>query len=319
MIPANITPINQPYMTPKLGLNDPNNPFLNFSIKSDDFLNGTINTYFAPGQWPYGITDVYGYTKPTKWALPGNLLRVPQIVCFNFSISPIVSGDNAIYDSGFDYLGTALQVKQTIESLRPNITFVDIMTWAYADIAHFFYLGGNPYPNNYSQSFFFNPPNINVPFYQWMTAPNPNETFFGTNFLQIYVTGPTQMPTGNSFAIVNNVNDTIYKQGKSRIVGCYPKFTGFNVWLYSLSESYSLQLAGGIPVTYAAYLNAMQFLANDLPGYTYMGDAQTGIQTDNLIQAIAQNFNFDPQTGLDLPAGVQISPNGIADNSVGGP
>ena len=54
-------------------------------IQRSTFLDGTYKAHFGPGQWPAGMTDTpLGYKAPTNWPKMGTLLRVPQMVCFQF-------------------------------------------------------------------------------------------------------------------------------------------------------------------------------------------------------------------------------------------
>ena len=46
----------------------------------------------------------------------------------------------------------------------------------------------------------------------------------------------------------------------------------------------------------------MQEIAGDLSAYGYQyGGASEQLTVDNIVKLIAENYNFDPQTGLDLP------------------
>jgi len=225
------------------------------------------------------------------------------MVCFSLAIFPDEVDFTVSYDNGpFDYLGMAAQVKSAIESLRPGRTYVDVMTYSRASLAHppFFYLGSNNYPNNYPQSFYFGAAHPNITdylgagnYYTYMVAPNPSDVYFGTNFLHLYASTANQV--GGSVPVNPSGSDPIYVYGKNRIIGSYPKFEGFKVYMYSCINNFN-------GVTIAAPASQMAEICADLSryGYEYGGDAISEMTVTNMVSLIAGHFYFDPDTGQDL-------------------
>lgn len=53
---------------------------LGYKISRGDILNGTVPTFFGPGQQPGDMADIDGYKPPTDWATEEFALRMPQVV-----------------------------------------------------------------------------------------------------------------------------------------------------------------------------------------------------------------------------------------------
>ncbi len=129
-------------------------------LKRSRFLDGTLKTYFAPGQRPYMVgrfnppsADVY--KKPTKWPAAGRLIRAPQVVWLEIRIgaagSAAVMADPFVHQwlvtaEPFDFLAWETQpnpgrtehlrlapifaaAKAAIEAIRPDRTWVEVVDW----------------------------------------------------------------------------------------------------------------------------------------------------------------------------------------------
>jgi hypothetical protein len=131
--------------------------------------------------------------------------------------------------------------------------------------------------------------------------------------------------------------DPAYQAAKSTLLKCFPKFRGYAAYLFNVGndgdvpgEGYSFsQIHYSFPAfgstefvtetttsgsTYAANVNAsnvaqgtwFEAIVSDLTdsGYHYGGTSED-LTVENLIKLIAEHFNFDPDTGDDLP----VAPN----------
>jgi hypothetical protein len=95
-------PINRKNMLPRLSDGKA------VPLRRSHFLEGTLKTYFGPGQGPQNIFGAY--KKPTDWNKAGTLLRVPRVVWLQMWFASAIEGlpatfsqtwSNAYYDQRF--------------------------------------------------------------------------------------------------------------------------------------------------------------------------------------------------------------------------
>ena len=260
-------------------------------------LNGSNHVYFGSGQWPCMANTPVGYKPPSKWMDPNSILRIPQMVCFtsilfSYPVSP--------------YISMVQSVQSTIQSLRPNRTWVDIFDF------RSYVLGpvvtGFPNPNNippYSGPALANWDYMNnvigTSEFLYLMAPLPGDKFFGTNFLNIFTSDTTNRntvitPGGGEYELVpcDDLAYSKYTACKAQLSVARPFFANYSAYLYAYgnqSES-----------SYDQYIAVFTGICNDMAslGYQYGGQMDT-MSADGLVGVIASHFGFDPATGKDLP------------------
>ena len=126
----------------------------------------------------------------------------------------------------------------------------------------------------------------------------------------------------------NITSDSGYLKCRAQVVGSYPKFAGYSVYLYSVNYVPSPYLVGTSfdleeipygpqfdPFYYLGYLGFAQVdqtvpslpidlaaIAKDLAAYGYhYGGASEQLTSGNIVKLIADHYHFDPVTGKDLP------------------
>lgn len=135
-------------------------------------------------------------------------------------------------------------VKEKIEKIRPNRTWVDIvdydggLNWPAQGIAN--------WPNDRFQNGNIAMRTGDTPqtaAYGHIVVPDPEEGFFGTNFLHIYVGGLGEDTFDNPDNVgayqprLQTLTDPTYLASKARLIACYPKFAGYNVYLYGVGTT----------------------------------------------------------------------------------
>lgn len=295
-------------------------------------------------QWNDGHIEVHHDNVPSDptfvWT-PGDATYVTPTLIFGTSTpagpSPVLSSitaPNAWYQEGLRLQALFAAVKAAIESLRPNRTWVDLVTDWYDD----------PY---------------NTAWWEYMIAPDQpqDQPWFGTNWLNIFCGGPASynvnlfsgtnsMPGDNlpSHAPLPISSDPEYTFSRANFVAAYPSFAGCYTWLYNPPASYP-GFSGSAPVdptkpsnpfpgniasnAFELFLEAQnaswasQFstynsdstlitsyvtsywtaVANDMAayGFSYKGSTAQLADVRTVVGLIAQHFGFDPTTGLDLP------------------
>jgi hypothetical protein len=329
-------------------------------IKRSTILDGSIKTYYGPRQFTTSVslgntTLTIGY--PKDWPIKGRVLRVPQqvwlstLLRFGGAINflgrdleyyyrgfffPVDAFDYVCSDYGpyiFDHPDVAesdriqtiySHVKSTIESLRPNRTWVDIID----------------FNGQFDQSLF-----------PYLFAPDISEEYFGTNFLHIFA-GTASTIFYNDYPNIFSTDD--YILGVARVKQAMKNFSNWGARIYSLDledqkfilPNYEFTYKGGggafwknradnitanrnavnainlegLSPTFSSigtynvndttnYFNAStlyltgsvdpQFWGKGTIPIVYKGISS--IMTEQLlINQIADYFNFDPHNGKDL-------------------
>lgn len=293
------------------------------------FLDGTYTTYFVPEQWPFGMHDnsYVGYKNPTQWPRAGFLLRPPQVVCISFCAYPDYRlhpfpGDPLAIDycyagqtQEFDYLQIAIDTKIAIETLRPELTSIGITAYLAAAVTGYYTsgdeseLGQHPYNSSdrypmypqsleyYNSYFNFNYQLGGLSYLQYLVAPNPQEDFFGVDFLHLFIYNDPFFTAITEPGIGGSMQGQYYQPGKTRVINSYSRFAGYNVIMYSMPW------LNGVFGLYPANVAGVLEICTDMAdyGYSYGGDAQTEFTVSNTVDLIAKHFHFDPTTGKDLP------------------
>lgn len=162
------------------------------------FLDGTFTTYFGPKQ---PVDPDVAYQPPTDWPKAGSLLRIPQVVWLSlgWNTAPVdfnSTGDGVNYAFYTNDVLTQMrsiaaifaEVKSTIESLRPNQTWVEII---------------DEYGDNYPALDYTLVNDSNqVP---WMFVPPTTDPFFATKFLRIWAGYAGAGQPDNSDANLNSI------------------------------------------------------------------------------------------------------------------
>ncbi len=176
---------------------------------------------YTPGDEPY-IVDSGGFTGDDYAGVDsGHIGRQPTI--YSGYTRSVVNWNYREYQR---ILPIFQEVKTRIEALRPTLTYIDIVD----------YNDSTKWPNDRFQNGGVQPGNR----YGFIVAPDPSETFFGTNFLHIYTGGnasfePSVPPTDDYNADISL--DGTYIACKAQIMGSYPKFSGYNVYLYVIGKN----------------------------------------------------------------------------------
>jgi hypothetical protein len=279
------------------------------------FLDGTYVSYFHPEQWPFGMADnsFVHYIQPTHWPRAGFLLRPPQVVCISFCVRPDSWSDGLAYADkfqGFDYLQIAIDTKVAIENLRSDRTLLGIT--AYNSVSTTGYWGANlssfnsnpnlpQYPQSleyYNSYFNFNYHIGGLAFMMYVVAPNPAEEFFGVDFLHLFVANDTFFVAPyEGIGIADTMTGAYYVPGKTRVINSYNKFARFRVVMYAMQWLN----VGFDPVP--PPVGGMNTICADLANYGYScaGVATEEFTVAKLTDLIASHFQFDPDTGKDLP------------------
>jgi hypothetical protein len=254
-----------------------------------------------------------GYVEPTTWPNAGSLLRAPQTVCFSFCVYPdlhnIEPGLGYVYSTvmqGFDYFQVAIDTKIAIENLRPNRTSVAIA--AYNTFTHTgTYAITYPQPSSYYNSYFdFHGIEGGTNYLPYVLAPDPAEEFFGLDWLHLVVANGAFFTFYQDWILFGTPIDLakptpFYDRGKVRVVNSHHKFSGFKVIMYGMPF---LDISDEGLITMEPPEEPMNEVCTELAeyGYSYGGVANTEFTVANLTELIAGHFNFDPDTGKDLPS-----------------
>ncbi len=94
----------------------------------DRFLDGTYQTYFAPGQTP-NVVNPYqpSYTNPTDWRPVGGILTPPQVVWF--TVAPILGPYNQTFTNGVYVTGYSVSYSPPLSPTPAPGTLVTV-TWS---------------------------------------------------------------------------------------------------------------------------------------------------------------------------------------------
>jgi hypothetical protein len=312
-----------------------------FRFSRSYLLNGSIHCCYGPGQPPHcldssgyakpiapstqALPATFSYLKPTDWMGAGTLLRVPQVVHVSVTVpwysatsradpNPVVSG----------YANEYLRIKNqldslvtTINTLRPGRTWASRVNWISVPSAE------EPASDGADS----NAPNFSYGNRYLHMLPIPaNSSFFGTNYLSIWVgtiswdvkssPSPPDYATrligysytyfsGGIWNQVHILNDTVVGGTPNYQANCrpcvttnYSKFAKFATWLYGMNIDWAV----GSGVQMPLWSNQALFdTADDLAGYgfEYKGDNSL-ISAASLLPLIAAHFGFNPTTGHDL-------------------
>jgi hypothetical protein len=239
-----------------------------FTPRRSAFLDGTIPTYFGPGQRPDAIADPYH--PPTDWPAAGRLLRVPQVVWLSRALrfwhsivlrteTGIIRVVNESFNftlshsfTDYDYpdvaenlrLGAVFAAVQArIAALRPGRTFVLPIDWfetAYWIAHDFVDVGGRTYGYPVADNF----PHLEAPLL-------PAAPYFGTQFLHVFAGNLYEDRTGvpdppdpgadpfrvwfDSFGEPGLAGNAALAASTARVRAALSRFAGYRVLLYPTS------------------------------------------------------------------------------------
>ncbi len=300
-------------------------PLNKFPISRAKMLDGTsVVVCYGPGQGPFSssITDAPPSTDPADgaicfdWSPAGYALRMPQVVWLSLYL------DVATYPQGgtpplnlspyvaqyLSLLDTCLAVKSAIEALRPGKTWVTVMSYDFSyenpddpggdliilpnphDTGFFMFAGQNSWTSVVPRKF------------DGISAFLPTNEFLGTNFLHIAMGGIYETGVSGSLPLSGPIYDlNIAFYGPTTFYDmAYPQFASHHVMIYGPQGD--LIRGDSLVDTDNNMRVFLQQIAGILEpyGFTYEGEFGA-VSQESLIQAIADNFGFDPDTGVDNP------------------
>jgi hypothetical protein len=341
-----------------------------FTTRRSAFLDGTVACFFGPGQSPDAVIagPFDAVRRPTDWPAAGTLLRMPQVVWLSAVVNPVFYqseffGTAPAEDLRIDYppeppdffpfhtvpnrhlidfrawQATLLEVKATLDALRPGRTWAHVVDWSSwlpdpgdADTPPFRPFAGV----GGSDAFAFRYLPGDETFLHLKAPHAGTGPFLGTDFLHLYA-GHFAADNGSSrqftrfFATSWPVSTDEYLASRANLVANAARFRRFAAHAYGYTQTWEQYPPSPVGDDFASpdgegtfndFITRTNFdhgqdpldsndtlvatcedLAAALEGTT--ADVQyrglwDGVTADDVVAAIADHFGFDPDTGADL-------------------